>query len=310
MRDEADRMTGVVVVGSSMVDLITYLQRAPRAGETITGSNFRIGAGGKGANQAVMAARLGSPVTFAGRVGTDAFAQLTFDALKAEGIDIEHLRTSPGPSGVASIWVEADGANRIAIVPGANDSLDAESARATVSARPGTAVVLGQLETPQSATIAAFVQAHQGAATTILNPAPWLPLDAELIAESDWIIPNEHEFAELANHLGVDSEDAGEDAIDAVATALGTSLVVTRGDRDVVIAHHGDVVTVAVAAVEPVDTTGAGDAFVGAFAHGIATGLDPIEASRIAARCATASVMRNGTQASFPTGDEIAHLVG
>lgn len=310
MRDDANRTAdGIVVVGSSMVDLITYIRRAPLAGETLTGSDFRIGAGGKGANQAVMAARLGSAVSFVGRVGSDAFAQLTFDALRAEAIDIEQLRSVPGPSGVASIWVEEDGANRIAIVAGANDTLDADSTRAAIAARSGTALVLAQLETPQEATIAAFAQAHEQGAVTVLNPAPWAPLERALIAESDWIVPNEHEFAELARSLGIEPGDAGEHAINGVAAELGTSVVVTRGDRDVVIAHGGESTVVPVESVAAVDTTGAGDAFVGAFAHGLAGGMEPVRAAEIAARCATASVLRHGTQTSFPTSDEIAALL-
>jgi ribokinase len=291
----------IVVVGSSMVDLIAYASRTPHAGETVQGDNFQTGAGGKGANQAVMAARLGSIVSFAGRVGTDSYAQLTRDSLGAEGIDLRHLGVADGPSGIASIWVDSDGSNSIIIIPGANSFFTPEDARNAVLASPDVAIVLAQLETPIESTVAAFTQAHAQGALTILNPAPWCELGPEILENCDWIIPNEHEFASLARQVGVDGDEALEESIGAVARLLGVSLVVTRGARDVVIARLGTLTTVAVERVDPVDTTGAGDAFVGAFAHGLANGMDAVAAAELASRCATASVLGRGTQSSYPT---------
>lgn len=310
MRNEAHREQGcVVVIGSSMVDLIAYMPRAPHAGETVPGTDFRVGTGGKGANQAVMAARLGSAVVFAGRVGTDTYAQMTREALEREGIDTAHLATTEGPSGIAPIWVEADGANRIVVIPGANDAMSADDARGAIAAHPEAAVVLAQLETPQAATVAGFAQAHEQGATTVLNPAPWHPLSPELLELCDWVVPNEHEFAELAAALGLPDPEATPEGIARVAEHLGKNLVVTRGGRDVVVVEAGTVTLVEVEIVEALDTTGAGDAFVGAFCHGLASGLEPVRAARLAARCASASVLRPGTQSSFPTGDEINALL-
>lgn len=298
----------VVVVGSSMVDLIAYMPRAPRAGETVPGDDFQVGTGGKGANQAVMAARLGTRVVFAGRVGTDAYAPMTRAALAGEGIDLSHLEEVPGPSGLAPIWVEADGTNRIVVIPGANAALDAASARRAVEAFPDAGVVLAQLETPQEATAAAFAAARERGIVTVLNPAPWHPLEAAVLEHCDWLVPNEHEFAELARELGLAADGASDEAVRAAAEKLGKNLVVTRGERDVVLVERGELATVPVGAAEVVDTTGAGDAFVGAFVHGLASGMAPIAAADLASRCATASVTRPGTQSSFPTRDEAARL--
>lgn len=299
----------VVVVGSSMVDLIAYMPRAPRAGETVPGDDFQVGTGGKGANQAVMAARLGARVVFAGRVGSDAYAGMTREALASEGIDLTHLLEVPGPSGLAPIWVEADGTNRIVVIPGANAALDPASARRAVEEPEDVGVVLAQLETPQDATAAAFAAARERGVTTVLNPAPWHSLDEQVLDLCDWLVPNEHEFAELARELGLDDDGASPAAVTAVAARLGKHLAVTRGERDVVVVEGGDLATVPVEVAPVVDTTGAGDAFVGAFAHALAEGLAPVAAARLASRCATASVGRPGTQSSFPTREEAARLV-
>jgi ribokinase len=292
------------VVGSANVDMVTYARRIPAAGETLVAQRFELGTGGKGANQAVMAARLGAQVVFVGAVGTDSFGAMLLDALAAEGIDVSRvLRLDKVSSGVAPIWVEPGGANRILIVPGANDRIDPSAAGQAVAAGDAD-VVLGQFEIPQAATIAAFGAGKSRGAITVLNPAPAAPLETDLLAVTDWLVPNEAEFASLAGEAG-EPVAAGAipdaDAVERVQRAVGPGLVVTLGAAGAIaVPVGGPAVVVPAPEVVAVDTTGAGDAFVGAFAVGLASGVGVVEAVEVACACASDSVTRPGTQRSFP----------
>ena len=297
----------IAVVGSLNIDLIAYTARVPGAGETVIGDRFVMGFGGKGANQAVMAARLGAHVSMVGALGDDVYAGMTVDNLIAQGVDAAHVARVAGSSGVAPIWVEPDGTNRIIVVPGANDEVDPAVAAGAVRAlRP--AVVIGQLEIPQAVTAAAFRAAREVGAATILNPAPAAALDPDLLAGADWLIPNETEFAILA---GVEAFDpAGDSALAAFARRIRARLVVTLGSRGAaVVTTGGSVERVPAIPVKPVDTTGAGDAFVGAFAFGLAAGLDELAALRLGVACASDSVTRLGTQSSFASREGAAAIV-
>ena len=287
----------IAVVGSTMIDLIAY-SRTPAAGETIRGRDFQLGFGGKGANQAVMARLLGADVAMVNALGDDVFGDMTVDNFGTFGIDGTHLTRVPGPSGVASIWVEPDGTNRIICVAGANDAMvPADAAHAVLELAP--ALVIGQFEIPQPVTSAAFEAARSIGAVTVLNPAPAADMDPALLAVSDWVIPNENEFARLAGA----SSDATDEEISAFARRTGTRVVVTLGARGAaLLGRDGTVQRIPAPAVEASDTTGAGDAFVGAFAYGLARGLDEIDAVRLGVRCASDSVQRPGTQRSFPRG--------
>lgn len=352
--EPSDDVPTVAVVGSTMIDMVTYLNRYPQPGETVIGESFVIGFGGKGANQAVMAVRLSARVAFIGCVGDDAHGEMVRTNLTQHGVDTTALARRTGSTGVAPIWVEPDGTNRIVIVPGANSLLSADAAAAAVQALDRVDVVVGQMEVPQDATMAGFTAGRARGARTVLNPAPYADLDPALVAVCDWLVPNETEFALLAARC-LDGAPSGPDAsarfdssarLDAsalldssarpgaserpsmsappdgsarpaavdhglvreVAAALGCSLVVTAGADGVIVAVDGDVHRIAVPRVEAVDTTGAGDAFVGAFAVGLAEGADPLAAARLAAACATASVQRHGTQTSFPSREEVQAL--
>ena len=291
----------VLVVGSTMIDLIAYADRLPGDGETLVGTEFRMGFGGKGANQAVAAARLGARVALANTVGEDAYGASYLADLETQGVDTTWMRRVPGSSGVAPIWVDGRGMNRIIIVPGANlampPALGVEAVRALM---PN--VVVGQFEVPQAVTAAAFEVAREVGAITILNPAPAETPDPGLIALTDWLLPNEHEFALLGGGV-LDGDDAAEDAqIAAFSERLGVSVAVTLGERGAkLLPRGGSLVAVAPVAVTPVDTTGAGDAFVGGFAVGLAHGWDPVDAARLGAAFAGDSVTRPGTQTSFAT---------
>ncbi len=289
----------VLVVGSTMIDLIAYADRLPEAGETLVGTAFRMGFGGKGANQAVAAARFGARVAMVNTVGDDAYGAQYLENFAAQGVDTTYVRRMPGSSGVAPIWVDAAGMNRIIIVPGANEHVPAALGVEAVEALAPT-VVVGQFEIPQAVTAAAFAAARARGIPTVLNPAPAADPDPALLAATDWLAPNEHEFALLGGGT-LDGDEAAEDErIRAFADRVGMSLVVTLGERGAaVLPRGGTLVRVAAPRVQAMDTTGAGDAFVGAFAVGIAEGWDAVDAARLGCAFAADSVTRPGTQASF-----------
>ncbi len=300
---------GITVVGSTMIDLVAYADRLPDDGETVVGTSFHSGFGGKGANQAVMAARLGADVTMVAAVGDDDYGTSTIANFEREGIATEFVARVPGSSGVAPIWVDGRGANRIIIVAGANLQVSADAAVAAIAAgRP--AVVIGQFEIPQAVTAAAFVAARAVGATTILNPAPAAPIDPGLLAATDWLVPNETEFALIAGESLAGDPDAEARQIAAFATRVGVSVVVTLGVRGAALAAPGGaVVRVPAPAVTAVDTTGAGDAFVGGFAMGLAMGRDQLAAARLGCAAASDSVTRPGTQLSYPDRDRASALL-
>ncbi|TAJ98836.1 MAG: ribokinase [Chloroflexota bacterium] len=291
------RPPAVAVVGSMNIDLIAYAQRAPGPGETVIGDRFQSGFGGKGANQAVMARLLGAKVAFVGALGDDPYATMTLENFARLGVDASGVMRVVGSSGVAPIWVEADGTNRIIVVSGANDLVTPEHATEAVSAMARVDVAVGQFEIPQAVTAAGFAAARARGAVTILNPAPAAPILPALLAVTDWLIPNEVEFAAIGGS-GADPTDA---EFSAYARGTGTRLVVTLGSRGAaLVGVDGRVARVPAEPVAAVDTTGAGDAFVGAFAVGMALGLPELDALRLGIACASDSVTRPGTQSSFP----------
>lgn len=299
----------IVVIGSTMIDMISYVPRVPDAGETLIGDHFALGFGGKGANQAVMARRLGAHVWMVGCLGTDVFGDMTVDNFRAAGIDTTYVtRTPEASSGVAPIWVEAGGHNRIVCVPGANAYMTEHQAKTAVESIPRVDVVVGQFEVPQAVTAAGFQAAKARGAVTVLNPAPAAEISTELLAVTDWLVPNEVEFAFLAGaEAAEDVSSAPTDATVAeVAQRLGVRLVATLGEAGAAVFDaSGAVVRITPPKARVVDTTGAGDAFVGAFSYGLAAGLSPTAAARLGCACATSSVARPGTQSSFPVAGDL-----
>jgi ribokinase len=253
-----------------------------------------------------MAARLGARVSMVGALGDDVYAAMTFDNLAGQGVDATNVARVAGSSGVAPIWVDRDGQNRIIVVPGANDKVDPDAAAEAVRSMSGLRAVIGQLEIPQRVTLAGFRAARDAGATTILNPAPAAPLDPELLAATDWLIPNESELALLVGER-VDLES--DAVLQAVAGRFSPRLLVTLGSRGAAVVREGGVDRVAAHAVKAVDTTGAGDAFVGAFAYGLAAGLDERAAVRLGIACASDSVTRPGTQSSFASPEAARNLI-
>jgi ribokinase len=295
----------IAVVGSSNLDLVASVARAPDAGETVLATGFERGFGGKGANQAVMAARFEADVAFVGAVGDDPFGEPMFRNFSDAGVDTQAIEVIPGPSGAAQIWVEPDGTNRIVVIAGANASVDPGVAAKAIEGLPALDAIVGQLEIPQAATAAAFAAAKARGAITVLNPAPAADLVPALLAVTDWLVPNELEIAQLAGR----AVDASDLSFATFGRPGGRGLIVTLGEAGAMLIRDGQAERMASPAVMAVDSTGAGDAFVGAFAYGLAAGLSPRDAVRLGVACASDSVTRPGARASYPDRARTAELL-
>ena len=292
----------IAVVGSAMIDLTAYATVIPAPGQTLEGELFTTGYGGKGANQAVIAAHCGAEVHFVGKLGRDLFGDSIAENFKKLGIDSEYVERSDIPNGVAHIWVDANGENRIIIIPGANDEIESKKAIEAIESIVGLTVVVAQCEIKQEVTLAAFSAAKKRGCVTILNPAPYQPLSEELLAVTDWIIPNETEFKEL---LG---QDPTSDEVLKKFRPGKNSIVTLGSEGAVLITSEGNLTRVSAPRVNPVDTTGAGDAFVGVFAFGLASGKNPEDAMKLGVKVASMSVTRKGAQSSYPSQAEIETL--
>lgn len=292
----------IAVVGSAMMDLTAYADVLPEAGQTLAGQLFTTGFGGKGANQAVMAAHCGAEVHFIGKLGNDVFGTAIADNFVKVGIQSQYVDRSETPNGVAHIWVDGRGENRIIIIPGANHEIEVSRAVAAINAIAELQIVVAQCEIKQEVTIAAFKAAKARGCTTILNPAPYQELSAEILQLTDWLIPNETEFRELHGSL-----PTSDDVLKSFRP--GKSSIVTLGSEGAVyISPQGELHRVSAPKVTAVDTTGAGDSFVGSFAYSLASGKDPIAAMSFGIKVASLSVTRKGAQSSYPDQAEIATL--
>ena len=290
----------IVVVGATNVDLVSYVPRLPTPGETLHGTSFQIGYGGKGANQAVMAAKLGSSVAMVTKLGVDVFGDGALENLRAHGVDTTHVhRTDDAASGVAPIAVDTSGTNAIIIVTGANDLLthdELEAARPTIAA---ASVLVCQLEIPLPLTHRALRMAREEGVVTILNPAPArAALPDELYGLADVLCPNEPE-TELLTGGSVTGRTAVARA-ELLRERGAGAVVLTLGERGCLVVDDLGVTDLPADVVDAIDTTGAGDAFVGSLAHFLALGADLREAAARAGRVAAITVTAKGTQTSFP----------
>ena len=296
----SDGAPRIVIVGSTMVDLVAFAERLPEPGETVIGTRFLDGFGGKGANQAVAAARFGAFVAIVNAVGDDPNGRAILANLVAQGVAIDDVAVVGGSSGVAPIWVDGAGMNRIIVIPGAN-ALVAPGRAAAAIERIRPTLVVGQFEIPQAVTTAGFGAARAVGATTILNPAPGASIDADLLDVTDWLVPNEREFVLIGGRSLTGPLDDQVAAIDELGEHLGRALAVTLGERGVAVRPRaGSVTWIPAPVVRAVDTTGAGDAFVGAFAVGLALAWSPLAAATLGCALASDSVTRPGTQGSYP----------
>ena len=292
----------IAVVGSAMIDLTAYAKNIPLPGQTLEGELFTTGFGGKGANQAVIAAHCGAEVHFIGKLGNDLFGDSIAENFKKLGMNSAYVDRSDTPNGVAHIWVDGNGENRIVIIPGANYEIDPKRATEGIDSIKDLSVVVAQCEIKQEVTLAAFSAAKKRGCTTILNPAPFQPLSDQLLAVTDWIIPNETEFMELHGKLPSSDEILKE-------FRPGKNSIVTLGSEGAaLIAADGTITRVAAPKVNAVDTTGAGDAFVGTFAFALASGKGAVDAMNLGIKVASMSVTRKGAQSSYPTQMEISTL--
>lgn len=292
----------IAVVGSAMMDLTAYADVLPEAGQTLVGQLFTTGFGGKGANQAVMAARCGAQVHFVGKLGKDVFGDSIAENFTSIGINADYVERTQTPTGVAHIWVDGHGENRIIIIPGANHEIEAEKAATAITKIKDLSIVMAQCEIRQDVTLAAFKAAKARGCTTVLNPAPFQPLSDELLSVTDWLIPNETEFRELQGNLPISDEILK-------SFRPGKNSIVTLGSQGAVyIDSFGQLHRASAPKVSAIDTTGAGDSFVGSFAFALGAGQDPIKAMNFGIKIASLSVTRKGAQSSYPDQTEIATL--
>jgi len=296
----------ITVVGSANLDLVVDVAHVPLVGETVLGGDLRRIAGGKGANQAVAAARLGRNVAMVGRVGDDEGGEILRRALDTDGIDTSSLTTTlDTPNGVALISVDADGDNAIVVSPGANARLDASDIADAGDLVTKAAVLLLQLETPVAAVTAAAVAAE---GLVILNPAPAPdePLPDELLHAVDILVPNQTELATMTGHDGAVD---GVTAIELARRLPADAVVVTLGAEGALVVTDELSEHVPAPSVNAVDTTAAGDSFCGAMADALVRGEPILEAVRWAVRVGAATTLRAGAQPSLPTAAEVESLL-
>lgn len=283
-----------------MVDLVTYCDLLPGRGETVTGTAFEIGCGGKGANQAVIARRLGAEVTFVARVGQDNFGEMSLANLSAQGVDPGLVKSVEGvATGVAPIWVTPDGSNRIIIVPGANQTMSGEAVRTEFADLSRSDALVCQLELPNDAVAAALAVGASAGAITVLNPAPARRDAIPMFNAADWVVPNEHEFEMLWGAPPTDDE------LRAAAAEWNCGLIVTLGAEGAAATNGEEVIRLRPPLANVVDTTGAGDAFVGGVAYALGSGLSLHSAIELGNACGSLSTEVRGSQCSFPSREQV-----
>jgi ribokinase len=314
----------VIVVGSVNVDLVAHGPRLPSPGETVTGAEFSRHHGGKGANQAVAAARLGATTAFVGALGDDDFGADARSALAAEGIDLAGLAITPGATGVALILVDARGENLISVASGANAAVTPDLVRtglARLRLTAGDVILVGH-EIPTAAVMAALAAGRSAGATTMLNPAPADGIDRSTFGLADILTPNRGELAAIAaadaKRVGRAAEAGGEPEALARTLLEGNSegpgvrqaVVVTLGAAGALVLQPArETVDVPAVAVRAIDTVGAGDAFNGVLAAGLAAGLDLETAARRAVAAAAVSTTRAGAREGMPTATELEEFL-
>lgn len=295
----------ITVVGSVNMDLVFRTPRMPAVGETLHGHEFCQIPGGKGANQAVAAARQGAQVSFIGAVGDDGFGSFSRDCLAAEGMELTHLARVAGvATGVAGILVDDSGSNSIVLAAGANATLTAAQVDAATAAIAGAQLLVCQLETPLATVTRAIEIARAQGVKVILNPAPAQDLTDALLAQVDYLILNETEASQLSGITVVDQDSAKAASEQILQRGTGTVLL-TMGEHGALITESTGSQFIPAVKVDVVDTTAAGDTFVGAFAVGLANGLSVIDASREAQYTAALTVTKLGAQTSIPQRQQV-----
>ena len=283
----------VCVVGSANIDQVSYVKRTPNDGETVFGDSYQMGFGGKGANQAVMAGILGAEVYVITCLGSDVYRDMSIENFKNNDVITDYIQTVDGSSGVAPIWVDESGQNRIIVIPGANDLIDGSLAIEALENIGKPHVLVGQFEIPMNVNEQVFSYAYKNGVETVLNPAPASKPSDILFQNTSWFIPNEIEFEEI--YGGVFNENN----LLLFAKNVDTNIVVTLGEKGCAYIKNNSAKIIKTASVKAIDTTGAGDAFVGAFSFGLASKLEIEECLKLALQKATDSVTKKGTQSSY-----------
>ena len=287
----------ICVIGSSNIDQFSYISKFPSSGETLIGDSFETGFGGKGANQAVMAGLLGANVYMISCLGNDIFGDSTINNFIENDVNVDHIQRVKVSSGVAPIWVNAKGENKIIVIPGANNEIDANKAKASLQEIENVSYLIGQAEIPMDVNHDVFDYAKQNNITTVFNPAPGKILESTFLKNIDWLIPNENEF-QIISGLDVTDENILE-----FSKTIPCNLLVTQGEQGVLYVENDEIIKFKAPKVDAVDTTGAGDAFVGSFVYGLSKDLKVNDAINLAIDKASLSVTKRGTQSSYSSSE-------
>lgn len=283
----------ICVIGSSNIDQIAYTKNIPADGETLFGDSFQMGFGGKGANQAVMAGLLGADVYMITCLGDDVYKEMTINNYEANNVNTDHIQLVKGASGVAPIWVDATGQNRIIVIPGANNEIDAQKAISSIEEIGDISVLVGQCEIPMEVNRKVFQYAKSNSVTTIFNPAPAKKLEREFLEHISWLIPNENEF-ELISGM-----EPNDDNFLKFNEEIPCNLIVTLGEKGAVLVDENKTHYFDAPSVNAIDTTGAGDSFIGTFAYELSESNSPESCIKKAVEKASQSVTKKGTQSSY-----------
>lgn len=299
----------ITIVGSINIDLVLRTPRMPLLGETISGNGFRQVGGGKGANQAVAAARQGAEVHFVGAVGDDAFGRGALMDLGANGVETGQIIVAPGvATGVAGIFVDAEGANSIVLAPGANNLLSVAQVEAAAATIASSSFLVCQLESPLESVMRAIEIANAAGVKVVFNPAPAAALPDSLLAMADYLVVNETEAAQLSG-LRVDGPADAAAAARALRQRGAGAVLLTMGEAGVAVCDADGAYLVPAVKVQPVDTTAAGDTFVGTLTVALARGLTLKAATCEAQHAAALAVTRVGAQTSIPTRKELQEFI-
>jgi ribokinase len=301
---------GVAILGVFVADLAFRAGRQPKIGETIVGSGFKMGPGGKGSNQSVASARVGAKATFISKIGRDAFGEIALKTWKGEGIVARAAQSDKEPTGAAYIFVNHDtGENAIIVYPGAGGAISPTDVEAAADAIRSAKVFVTQLEQPAASAQRGLEIARAAGVVTIFNPAPAEPIPDSIYPLCDYIVPNETEAATLTG-LSVATLSDAKRVGDALLAKGARNALITLGERGALLHNSKSSVEIPAFQAGPVvETTGAGDAFVGGFAAAIARGTDPVEAARFGCAVAGISVTRPGTAPSMPRLAEVEALL-
>ncbi|MGL4253484.1 MAG: ribokinase [Fusobacteriaceae bacterium] len=302
-------MKKIVVLGSINMDLVTFCERSPRGGETLFGKEFRQIPGGKGANQAVAMGKLGADVIMLGKVGTEGMGETLLNSMKKDGVKTDKIEKSSLTTGIAKIIVEENGQNRILVVPGANGDVDNTYIERNIETIKNSDILVCQLEIPIESVKHAFGKAKEMGKITVLNPAPAAHLDEEIIKNSDYIIPNETEL-EIITGIKTDTLEGVKEAAASLLQKGVKGLLITLGSKGSLYIDRDREIMTPAYKVKAIDTTAAGDSFIGGFVKGISQGMEIGQAIELGTKVAAISVTRVGAQTSLPTQEEVKNFRG